>query len=203
MKKQDGRVIYLMGPSGAGKDSLLDWLMNHLPPELPMRLARRTITRPSTAGGEQHCGVDAAAFERLRAADRFALDWQANGLRYGVAHAELAPVEAGAWVVVNGSRAYLAQALARFPRLTPVHVTASVDTLRRRLLARGRETAQDVEARVQRAVAFQPPADAIRIDNDGTLAEAGAHLLRALAQLAGRSPLEPRLSGSPPRSGCE
>lgn len=178
-----GRLVYVMGPSGAGKDSLLAWLKEQLPQRLPIHLARRTITRPVRAGDEQHHSVDAATFHQLREARAFAFDWQANGLHYGVHHAELRPLEAGQWVIVNGSRAYLPQAMQKFPALAVVHVTASVDTLRSRLLARGRETPEMVDARVRRAIAFKPPADAIEIHNDGTLAEAGARLLKVLQQL--------------------
>ena len=84
---------------------------------------------------------------------------------------------------MNGSRAYLPQALARFPHLTVVHVTASVDVLRQRLLARGRETPEMVDARVRRALAFEPPAHAIEVHNDGALAKAGAQLLHTFERL--------------------
>ena len=58
--------------------------------------------------------MSAHAFEQLSEAQAFAFDWQANGLRYGVRHDELSPLHVGKWVIVNGSRAYLPQALARF-----------------------------------------------------------------------------------------
>jgi ribose 1,5-bisphosphokinase len=64
-----------------------------------------------------------------------------------------------------------------------VHVTASLEVLRQRLLARGRETPAMVEARVQRALAFLPLPHAIEVRNDGHLAEAGAQLLQALERL--------------------
>ncbi|MEB0059991.1 MULTISPECIES: phosphonate metabolism protein/1,5-bisphosphokinase (PRPP-forming) PhnN [unclassified Variovorax] len=174
-----GQLIYVMGPSGAGKDSLLAWLRNHLPLEASVHWARRTITRPVQSGDEQHHSVDAQAFQRLCEAQAFAFDWQANGLRYGVRHVELAPLDAGCRVIVNGSRAYLSQALIRFPELEVIHVTASVDTLRARLLARGRETPAAVEARIERALAFQAPAGAIEVYNDGSLEDAGLQFLRA------------------------
>lgn len=173
-----GRVVYVMGPSGAGKDSLLGWLSQRLPPQAAVHFARRTITRPVTPGDEQHDGMDFRAFQQLHQAQAFALDWEANGLRYGVRHAEFAPLDAGAQVIVNGSRAHLPQALKRFPELAVVNVTASVETLRARLLARGRETPEAVEARVRRAVAHHPPEHAIEIRNDGLLDAAGEQFLQ-------------------------
>jgi ribose 1,5-bisphosphokinase len=184
------RLVYVAGPSGAGKDSLLGWLKNHLPQDAGVAFARRTITRPATADGEQHDSVDVPGFLRLREDGAFGLHWEANGLCYGVRHAELSPRREGGVVIVNGSRAYLPEAACRFPDMTVVHVTASVDTLRRRLTARGRESAEMVEARVRRALDFRIPPGlaAIEIHNEDTLADAGALLVRAL-QATARAPL--------------
>lgn len=125
---REGRLLYLMGPSGAGKDSLLAWLAARLAPQSGIHLARRTITRPLREGDEQHHSVDLPTFERLHAEEAFALAWQANGLHYGIRHAELAPLARGGRVIVNGSRAYLPEAMARFPRLAVLHVSAAPAT---------------------------------------------------------------------------
>lgn len=178
-----GRLVYVAGPSGAGKDSLLGWLKNRLAPDASVSFARRTITRAATVDGEQHDSIDLPGFLHLREAGAFGLDWEANGLRYGIRHAELPPCHGSALVIVNGSRAYLPEAARRFPDMTVVHVTADVQTLRERLMARGRESADMVEARVQRALAFRMPAGvaAIEIHNDRhPLAETGARLADAL-----------------------
>lgn len=182
-----GRLVYCMGPSGAGKDSLLDWLRAHLPAPCPVHWAQRTISRAATSGGEAHESVSPAAFAALRQAQAFALHWQANGLGYGIRHAQLAPLAQGRWVLLNGSRAYLPEALAQFPDLVAVHITASPAVLRARLLSRGRETPAQVEARVQRALAYTPPSGAapLEVHNDGALGDAGEQLLAALEQLPG------------------
>ena len=131
-----GRLVYCMGPSG--KDSLLGWLRTHLPQPCPVHWAQRTISRAATSGGEAHDCVSRQAFAALRSEHAFALHWQANGLGYGVRHAQLAPLAQGHWVLLNGSRAYLPEALARFPDLVAVHITASPQVLHERLLSRGR-----------------------------------------------------------------
>lgn len=181
------RMLYVMGPSGAGKDSLLAWLRARLDPALPLHWARRTISRPAQAGGEAHESVDAATFERLRDERAFGLHWAAHGLLYGVRHQELAPLQAGRWVMLNGSRAYLAEAQQHYPELTVLHITASPEVLHQRLLARGRESAETVAQRVQRAGAYRPtaPQRLIEVRNDGTLDAAGEQLLQGLQLLEG------------------
>ncbi|AMM23985.1 phosphonate metabolism protein/1,5-bisphosphokinase (PRPP-forming) PhnN [Variovorax sp. PAMC 28711] len=179
-------LIYVMGPSGAGKDSLLAWVKSRTPLAARIAFARRTITRAARPGDEDHESVDEAAFERLRDGGAFALDWQANGLRYGIRETELVACGANGVVVVNGSRAYLDVAAARHPGLTVVHITAGLDTLKQRLAQRGRETAAEVEQRVLRSLSFRPPSgiSVFDIANDGALEDAGASLQKLILDAA-------------------
>ena len=190
------RLIYCMGPSGAGKDSLLDWLRAHLPTPCPVYWAQRTISRIAVPGGETHESVSPKTFAALCREQAFALHWEANSLSYGIRHAQLAPLAQGHWVLLNGSRAYLPEALAQFPDLVAVHISASPQVLRERLLSRGRETPDLVEARVQRAIAFLPPPGtaSLEVHNDGALNDAGQQLLHALGQLPGWPTLSGKLS---------
>ena len=179
------RLIYFMGPSGVGKDSLLGWLQAHLPQHPAVHWARRTITRPLAPQGELHESLNATTFEALKASRVFALDWQANGLLYGIRHQELVPLVSGTWVFVNGSRAYWPAARERYPASRSVLITASPDVLRGRLLRRGRESAEAIEARLARLQdVADTPADCT-VRNDTTLDEAGARLLEQLQRLEG------------------
>jgi len=185
------RLIYIIGPSGAGKDSLLAWLRQHLPIDAPLHWARRSITRAADGGNEDHESVDQAGFSALRSAGHFALHWEANGLSYGVRQTELEPLAQRHWVLLNGSRSYLPEVRRRYQGVQVVHITANAATLEKRLLSRGRETAAEVQARVQRALAFSPvtlgapDASVIEIQNNASLVEAGQALLQALQQLEG------------------
>ena len=179
------RLIYTLGPSGAGKDSLLAWLKDRLPPNAPVHFARRVIDRAAQNTGEQHESVSADAFEQLRARDAFALHWKANGHQYGIRHSEFTAQHEPHWVLLNGSRAHLTQALERFPGLTVLHITASAEVLRARLIARQRENAVAVEARVRRSIDWSAPTGCqlLQIRNDAGLEEAGLQLLQALQSL--------------------
>lgn len=179
------RLVYFMGPSGVGKDSLLGWLQARLPQQPAVHWARRTITRPVAPQGELHESLDVASFEALKASRAFALDWQANGLCYGIRHQELAPVVSGTWVFVNGSRAYWPEARKRYPDSHSVLITASPDVLRQRLLRRGRESAEAIEARLVRLQDVAGTTTDCTVRNDTTLDEAGARLLEQLQQLEG------------------
>lgn len=176
-----GRLLYVVGPSGSGKDSLIDYVRPHAPANVAF--ARRTITRLASAGGEQHIAVTPHDFEELLASGAFAMHWRANGLAYGIGREILDWLAQGRTVVVSGSRAYLPQALAAFPGLQVISITASIETLRARLVARSRESAAEIEARLARATALQVPPGTVvhEIRNDGDLAHGGERLLALLA----------------------
>lgn len=176
----DGRLIYLMGPSGSGKDSLIEAARVPLH-ALSCEVIRRVITRSAESVGEDAIGVAPQEFERRQRAGEFSLTWEANGLAYGI------PVEMDQWlkagkhVLVNGSRANLRQALESYPTLVPVLLTVRDDVLRERLLRRGRETLEQIDARLARNALFKERRSIDRpvhlIDNSGDLADAVGHLL--------------------------
>ena len=171
-----GRLVAVVGPSGAGKDTLLAGVLAQRP---EWELVRRVITRPHDAGGEAHEAVGLPEFEARRSLGEFAIHWRAHGLCYGIPRAALARVCAGATVLFNGSRAALPQARAAFPRLEVVMVTAPASVLAARLGARGRETPEAVAARLERSL-LAPPVDARVVLNDAGVAEGVARLLAAL-----------------------
>jgi ribose 1,5-bisphosphokinase len=172
------RLVYVIGPSGAGKDSVLRALRDAWDDLPPAYWARRTITRAAQAGGEAHESVSAHGFERLRQARAFAMAWQANGLHYGVRRTELAPLLTGHCVFVNGSRAHLPDLLRDWPLASVVHISAPAELLQQRLLARGREDAAAIDARLAREVVLDLPAHTVQVQNDGEL-RAAAQALRS------------------------
>lgn len=172
-----GPIVAVVGPSGVGKDTVMQGLARMHP---WVRLARRVITRPVGSGGEDFDGVSEAEFQRRLLAGDFALHWQAHGLHYGIPRAIAALRKAGHPVLFNGSRAMLHEARRVFPDLRIAHITTRVEVLAARLAARGRETADDIAARLERA-ALPLPADlpVLEIDNSGAPEAA----IRALAAL--------------------
>ncbi len=172
---QTRRIFAIVGPSGAGKDTLIAGARAARP---DLRCVRRVITRLAEAGGEDFDGVSEAEFATRKARGDFALDWQAHGLRYGIPRAQ---IEGPGDVIFNGSRGALVQAAQVFPGLQMILVTAPDAVLARRLAARGRESAGDIRARLARAVFTLPPGtSATAVLNDDTPEVGIARLLAAL-----------------------
>ncbi|MFK8332746.1 phosphonate metabolism protein/1,5-bisphosphokinase (PRPP-forming) PhnN [Pseudomonas sp. BJa5] len=177
-----GRLVYLMGPSGSGKDSLIAAARATLERHQVL-VARRVITRSAEAKGEDAVSVSPERFQQLCAEGAFALHWQANDLSYGI------PVEIddglrqGRTVLVNGSRAYLAQARQRYPDLFAILLTVEPQVLRQRLLSRGREPLEDIERRLARsqALSLQDPGVHL-LDNSTRLEDAVERLLQLLRE---------------------
>lgn len=174
------RLIYVVGPSGAGKDSVLHRLRETWVDMPPAYWTRRTITRAAQPGGEANEYVSNGEFERLRQSGAFAMDWQANGLCYGIRRPELASLSTGHSVFVNGSRAYLPQVLKRWPQATVVQITARTELLLQRLRARNRESMQAISDRLARGVDLELPDNAICIINEGPISDAVEMLSSAL-----------------------
>lgn len=176
-----GRLIYLMGPSGAGKDSLLD--AGRVPlAARGCQIVRRVITRSAEALGEDAAAVSTAEFEERERAGAFAMSWRANGLAYGIPRQIDDWLTAGQDVLVNGSRAYLAQAQQRYPDLLALLLTVDLAVLRERLLARGRETLAEIEVRLARNAQFASGVMAETgrlqlLDNSGRLEQTVAELI--------------------------
>ncbi|HEY1027680.1 MAG TPA: phosphonate metabolism protein/1,5-bisphosphokinase (PRPP-forming) PhnN [Pseudomonas sp.] len=179
-----GRLIYLMGPSGSGKDSLLQAARAPLEAH-GCRFARRVITRSAESVGEDALGVSLAEFERLEGEGAFALSWRANGLAYGIPREIDHWLSAGQDVLINGSRGHLDAARRRYPELLAILLQVDEAVLRERLLARGRETPEQIEQRLARSrrlstsgTAAQP--HLVTLDNSGPLQQTVSRLLRLL-----------------------
>lgn len=175
-----GRLIYLIGPSGSGKDSLLDAARERLS-ERGVYIARRVITRSAEAVGEDAEAVSFVEFERLETSGAFAMSWRANGLAYGIPAQIDQWLDEGSDVVVNGSRGYLPQARLRYPDLLGILLIVRPEVLRQRLLARNRETAEQIEQRLARNDRFEHADNALHLlDNSGDLELTVQGLLKIL-----------------------
>ena len=179
----EGRLILVVGPSGAGKDSLIAAAAEKLSADASYYFPKREITRPSDAGGEDHIEVSVEGFHATRESGGYALSWEAHGLCYGVSAVFNQWIESGATVVVNVSRTVPDAVRGKYLNLRVIFVTAPLDILAQRIASRGRESAADVEERLARAGIAQPTGDDVVIlNNDGSLEEAVAAFLLAISK---------------------
>lgn len=176
-------VFAVVGPSGAGKDTLLAGALTARP---DLRVLRRTITRPTSAGGEDFEGVSDAEFARRLATGEFALHWQAHGLNYAIPH----PPPGGV-TIFNCSRQMLADAARVFAGLRVINVTASPEVLAQRLAARGREDAADIASRLAREAPLPAGLPVTTVVNDGAVADGVAAFLNAIDAAGDAPPLPP------------
>ena len=178
---QHGTFFLVVGPSGAGKDTLLQAARERLDGDSLFYFPERLITRPTDAGGEDHVPVTDDQFEEMRANGQLLLHWQAHGLCYGIPAAAGDALGHGRNVVVNVSRSVLTEARRRYHPVRILAIQVPPDILKARLLARGREGAADVERRLQRAAAFDVTGDDVTlIQNEGSLETTVGRFLAAL-----------------------
>lgn len=178
----EGIFVAVVGPSGAGKDTILRHAAQAMAGRDDVHFVRRVITRLSDGITEDHDTLTEADFENAEASGAFCLTWSAHGLRYGVPASALHSARQGKTVVANISRTALGDALSAFGRLAIIEISADRQVLADRIAARGREPLADVVARLERSVALTVPPRTthIRIDNSGPIETALEAFLSAL-----------------------
>ncbi len=179
-----GTLAVVVGPSGAGKDTLMNLAAQHFAGRPDVHFVRRVITRDGDAGNEDHRSVSDADFDAMEQDGAFAVSWEAHGLKYGIPSDVEGELANGHLVVANGSRSVLHRFQAAFPKLKVINVTARREVLAERLMARGRESREDVLKRLERgSLVVQGDYDVSDIDNSGTLEEAGRVIVAELEAL--------------------
>ncbi len=168
-----GHLVLVVGPSGAGKDSVLRGAKAELAGDRRFVFPQRFVTRFADVGAEDHLTMTDMEFAIAVSEDAFALWWNAHGNYYGIGTSVEADLRAGCVVAVNCSRTIIEVAAARFPKVTVAEITASPDVLVSRIVARGRETEAEAIQRVSRSVPDYPAGvQVVRIENNGALQDA-------------------------------
>ncbi len=165
-----GRLFLVVGPSGAGKDTLLDAARVYFAKNEKVRFPQRYITRSAAAGGENHIEINYDDFARLKEEDGFAFFWEAHGLKYAIPKEVEADLQNGLNVVVNVSRGVIDDVRETYRDVSILSITVSPEELEKRLYARGRESKDTIARRLARAQAYRVEGrDVIEIDNSGSL----------------------------------
>ncbi|MBR1217549.1 phosphonate metabolism protein/1,5-bisphosphokinase (PRPP-forming) PhnN [Bradyrhizobium sp. U87765 SZCCT0131] len=176
---RSGRLVLVVGPSGAGKDALLGRAEAACADDPSVVFPRRVVTRQSSAH-EPNETLTADDFARAVVDGAFALHWQAHGLSYGVRRAMEGDLAAGRTVVVNVSRTVVAHARQTYTGVTAVLITAPPEVLLQRLASRNRDSDGRLDDRLNRAVDTAAFAPDVIINNVGALDDHARELLAAI-----------------------
>ncbi|HVW92811.1 MAG TPA: phosphonate metabolism protein/1,5-bisphosphokinase (PRPP-forming) PhnN [Devosia sp.] len=181
-----GSFVAVAGPSGVGKDTLINYARDRLAGDQRFVFVRRIITRDADGVTEDHDTLSRKEFAAAEAAGKFSLVWQAHGLSYALPRSVDADIAAGRVVIANISRQLIDELKARYENFVLVVVSAHRDVIAARLKARGRESDAEIVARLNRiAVQDTVRYEAIRLENSGPKETAGerlASLLKATAE---------------------
>lgn len=163
--------MLVVGPSGAGKDTLIDAARSRFAERPDIVFPRRTITRVDDTA-EPHIAVSNAQFEQMERDGAFFLSWRAHGLAYGIPKTVLDDLRAEKTAVVNISRRVIDEAREAWQHCHVLHIAVKPEVLQARLLARGRETPYEIIRRLSRDALVQEAPWVSRIDNSGALESA-------------------------------
>lgn len=183
-----GCFVAVVGPSGAGKDTILDAAREALKDDLRFHFVRRVITRAKMSGSEDHDSLDVTSFDKAADEGAYALHWQAHGLRYGLPRSMDERLAEGTVVIANVSRRVLADISMQYQSRSIVLITAQPSVLAERLALRGRETREQIEKRLAREVRFDDQDENIvTIDNSADIASAAGKFINHLINVASKS----------------
>jgi ribose 1,5-bisphosphokinase len=146
-----GRLVLVVGPSGAGKDTLLGLARAACAEDRNIVFPRRVVTREASAF-EDNAHFSHDAFERALAEDAYAMHWEAHGHRYGLPRSIDEEIRAGRTVIVNVSRTVIGAMRRAYADVVVVSITAPPLVLAERIAMRSRGSDGRIEQRLGRTV---------------------------------------------------
>lgn len=174
-----GRLVLVVGPSGAGKDTLLRLAQAACADDHDIVFPRRIVTRASSAD-EDNIAISPEEFRRAREHGDFAVSWEAHGHSYALPLEINDDIRAGRAVVVNVSRTVIGALRAAYANVVVVAITAPPDVLAQRLAARARHSDGNIADRLTRSVSDASTNADVTILNAGSADYHGRHLLRVI-----------------------
>jgi ribose 1,5-bisphosphokinase len=151
-----GRLVLVVGPSGAGKDTLLGMARAASTDDANIVFVRRVVTREaSSAEDNEQMSVD--AFREATARGAFAVHWEAHGHAYGLPRSIEDDIRAGRTVVANVSRTVIPTLRHAYANVMVVSITAPADVLAGRLAMRRRGSDGNISQRLARTVEDAEP----------------------------------------------
>ncbi len=174
-----GRLVLVVGPSGAGKDTLLGLARAACLNDERIVFPRRVVTREASSF-EDNEQLSLDAFRLARSQGEFAIHWEAHGHCYALPRAIDDELRAGRTVVANVSRTVLEAMRRAYVDVVVVSITAPPEILAERLAARARSSDGQIENRLRRAVDSGAAAPDVTISNVGDVAHHAREFMRII-----------------------
>ena len=174
-----GRLLLVVGPSGAGKDTLLRLAQTACADDHDVVFPRRVVTRASSAD-EDNIALSPDEFARARDHGDFAVHWDAHGHSYALPLEINDDIRAGRAVVANVSRTVIAALRQTYTNVVVVAITAPPEVLAQRLAARARHTDGNIADRLARSVDDGSASADVTILNAGSADYHGRQLVRVI-----------------------
>src|ERR1700722_1879262 len=175
-----GRLVLVVGPSGAGKDTLLRAAKAACAEDRNIVFPRRVISRAASPS-EDNAEVSEEEFRHALARGEYAMHWEAHGHCYALPRAIDDEIRAGRTVVANVSRTVIGATRRAYADVVVVSVTAPPQVLAERLAMRQRASDGAIEERLHRAVDEAPAAPDVTIVNVGTAEYHARQLVRIIS----------------------
>jgi len=174
-----GRFILVVGPSGAGKDTLIGLARAACAGDRNVVFPRRVVTREASAF-EENEQISLDAFRQARARGDFAVHWEAHGHCYALPRTIDDDIRAGRTLVANVSRTVVDAIRSGYADVTVVSITAPSDVLAERLAARTRSSDGQIEHRLSRAVDDATTTPDVIIANVGRVEDHARELVQVI-----------------------
>jgi ribose 1,5-bisphosphokinase len=172
-----GRLILVVGPSGAGKDTLLGFAKAACAEDANIVFPRRVVTREASTS-EDNVASTPDEFHQASVRGDFAMHWEAHGHSYGLPRAIDDDIRAGHWVVANVSRTVIEAARRAYANVVVIAITAPPEVLAERIKMRARSSDGNSEQRLSRTVDTAAPD--VTILNVGRPEDHARRLVRAI-----------------------
>jgi phosphonate metabolism protein PhnN/1,5-bisphosphokinase (PRPP-forming) len=172
----DTKIVLIIGPSGAGKDTLIKEAKKEFKEKI--NFVKRYITRESDVN-ESNYYIDEYAFEILRHNSYFASSWNAHGNFYGIPKRFIK----NGINLISISRGRIKDFENLYEKVYTINITLPKEILKQRLLKRGRENKEDIEKRVQREYKKIEAKNLIEFDNLASIEDSKKNFISLLKRI--------------------
>lgn len=171
-----GTLYLIVGPAGSGKQALIDAVLETRPD------LRRAPLIVSAQHSDNTCVVGSIQPDRfldLMRRGTFALQWDSDGIRYGLTQDALKQLRHGQSLVLSCDSYVIEKARALWPDVRVIYITARMDVLRRRLASMRYGSDTEIDMHLAQSARMRPHGESVMTVDTSESIAAGAQALMA------------------------